>query len=135
MVRHAEPFEAGGKMKIGIWFCHVRLFSGAENNPSADNQIGPSWMLQIVLFNGAIAAAGGREKERAERHTCAQTTIFKRPAICYPTLITVGVAGAGASNLGCHVGAKTLARQRAIRMINTLCFGSPQPQENLIYEV
>jgi hypothetical protein len=26
MVRHAGPFEAGGKMKIGIWFCHVRLF-------------------------------------------------------------------------------------------------------------
>ena len=24
--RHAGPFEAGGKMKIGIWFCHVRLF-------------------------------------------------------------------------------------------------------------
>ena len=27
MVRHAGPFEAGGEMKIGFWFCHVRLFS------------------------------------------------------------------------------------------------------------
>jgi len=26
MVRHAGPFEAGGKMKIGIWLRHVRLF-------------------------------------------------------------------------------------------------------------
>jgi hypothetical protein len=26
MVRHAGPFEAGGEMEIGIWFCHVRLF-------------------------------------------------------------------------------------------------------------
>ena len=51
MVRHARPFEAGGKMKIGIWFRHVRLFAGEENNPSADNQIGPSWMLHVVLFN------------------------------------------------------------------------------------
>jgi hypothetical protein len=57
MVRHAEPFEAGGKMKIGIWFCHVRLFSGEQDSASAGIEIGPPWMLHVVLFNGIIDAS------------------------------------------------------------------------------